>query len=87
MVACALAADRTADPSELLGTALVQLGDVVECLGNGARDPCLALRQAHPKVAVPQRSERGEERRPIQPVRLLAGVWVGREVAVLRESE
>ena len=34
----ALATDRAADASELLGAALVQLGDVVERLGDGARD-------------------------------------------------
>ena len=82
----ALAPDRTADPSELLGGALVQLGDVVERLGNGAIDASLAFRQADPKVAVPQGSERGEKRRRIQAVRLLVGVGVGREVAVLESD-
>jgi hypothetical protein len=82
----ALAPDRPADPAELLGRALVQLDYVVERLGDRALDPCLALRQAHSKVAVPERSERSQKRRAIEPIRLLAAVGVGREVAVLESA-
>ena len=69
----ALAPDRPADPAQLLGRALVQLDDVVERLGDGARDAGIALRQADPEVAVAQGAERSEKRRPIQPIGLLGG--------------
>jgi hypothetical protein len=67
----ALAADRPADPTQLRGRALVQLDDVIERLGDGAGETCLAFGQAHSEVAAPQSPEGTQKLGAVQLARRL----------------